>query len=237
MTPKQKTLKTHKLLTEKYGALKLVPRREPMHELISTMLSHRTTQAQEDEAFHKMWDKFGSWEAIMNTPTEEVAETIKVARFSEQKAPRIQKVIKAIIDHHGKPELDFLKKMPVKEAMQWLMDLPGVGIKTASLLMLFCYHKPVMPVDTHVHRISLRVGMIPIGTTADKAHYMLQEMLPKDPVELYNFHIHMLWHGQRVCTFRAPKHQNCPLKSFCNYYLDEQKEKSALKKIADSQQK
>ena len=104
--------------------------------------------------------------------------------------------------------------------MAWLNDMPGIGLKTASLVLLFNFHKPVLPVDTHVHRIAQRVGMIGPKASADKAHQVLLEQLPKDALTLLNFHKHNYWHGQKICFFAKPDCARCPLKGFCNYYLE-----------------
>ncbi|AKD02405.1 endonuclease III [Pontibacter korlensis] len=216
----EKTLLAHELLNQEYKRLKLESRRTPMHELISTMLSHRTTHKDEETAFYTMLERFGDWEGVMNAPLEELADAIKTTRYPEQKAPQIQQTLRMIKEERGKINIDFLADMPVEEAMNWLTKLPGVGLKTATLLLLFNFKKPVMPVDTHVFRISQRVGLIGAKVTANKAHDLLLKMLPSEPVELYNFHIHMLRHGQRICTFYSPKCEKCVLNGICNYYQD-----------------
>lgn len=191
-----------------------------MHELISTMLSHRTNHADEEKAYYTMLERFGDWEGVMNAPFEELADAIATTRYPGQKAPQIQETLRIIKQERGEINIDFLKDMPVGDAMKWLTKLPGVGPKTATLLLLFNFKKPVMPVDTHVFRVSQRVGIIGAKVTANKAHDLLLEMLPPDPVQLYNFHIHMLRHGQRICTFYKPKCEKCVLNSICNYYQD-----------------
>ena len=201
------------------------PRREPMHELVSTMLSHRTTQKNESLAFHKMWDHFGSWEAIRDAPVQELTETIALANFAEVKAPNIKATLKRIIDERGKPTLDFLADMSAEDGLQWLMDLPGVGIKTASLLLLFCFAKPVLPVDTHVHRVSQRLGLIGPRVTPAAAHLLLPQLLPHDAHTLFNFHIGMLKHGQQVCIWAAPRCELCPLTDLCDWYQNTRKGK------------
>jgi endonuclease-3 len=203
-----------------YSEQPLKPRREPMHELISTMLSHRTTQRNESLAFHSMWDHYGSWEAIRDAPTSELAKTIAQANFAEAKAPNIQAALRKIIDERGTPSINFLADLPTEEGLQWLMSLPGVGIKTASLVLLFCFAKPVLPVDTHVHRVSQRVGLIGPKATPDAAHSALLRLLPHEAFVLYNFHIALLKHGQRVCVWSDPKCVLCPLTDLCNWYQE-----------------
>src|SRR5689334_7618718 len=170
----------YQLLGEEYGIKPWKPRREPLHELISTILSHRTTQANEAKAFEQLWNKYGSWEAIRDAPVEGVAEAIKPANWPEQKAPRIKAVLDRIIAERGAPDISFLADLPVEQGLAWLESLPGVGPKTASLVLLFCFHQPVLPVDTHVHRVSQRIGLIPPRATAELAHALLPELLPRD---------------------------------------------------------
>jgi endonuclease-3 len=156
----------------------------------------------------------------MNANVDELADAVKTTRYPGQKAPQIQQTLRIIKEERGEISLDFLKDMPVEEAMAWLTRLPGVGLKTATLLLLFNFRKPVLPVDTHVFRVSQRVGLIGAKVTANKAHDLLLQMLPEDAEELFNFHKHLFWHGQRICTFYSPKCGLCVLSSICNYYQD-----------------
>lgn len=219
--PKEdKTLMTHELLNEAYKRLTLTSRRDPMHELISTMLSHRTNHADEEKAYHTMLERFGDWEGVMNADVDELADAVQTTRYPGQKALQIQQTLRIIKEQRGEISIGFLAEMPVDEAMDWLTKLPGVGLKTATLLLLFNFKKPVLPVDTHVFRVSQRVGLIGAKVTANKAHDLLLRMLPQDAVELFNFHKHLFWHGQRICTFYSPKCGECVLNSICNYYRD-----------------
>lgn len=214
----QKALIVYDLLLKTYGERPLKPRREPMHELISTMLSHRTNNANEAEAYRRMWERFGSWEAIRDAPTDQLIEAISPATFPEVKAPNIQRVLTQILAERGEANIDFLRDLPTDEGLLWLTNLPGVGVKTATLVLLFCFGKPVIPVDTHVHRISGRLGLIGAKTSAEAAHRILLELLPDDPYVLYNFHVSMLRHGQTLCTFNRPRCAPCPLKDLCVYF-------------------
>ncbi len=213
-----KTWTIYQLLLQTYGERPLVPRREPMHELISTMLSHRTTQQNEALAFQRMWDRFGSWEAIRDAPLDDLTEAIAPANYPETKAPRIQEVLAIIIEQRGEPSIDFLADLPPDEGLAWLMALPGVGIKTASLVLLFCFGKPVLPVDTHVHRVSLRLGLLRPKTSASAAHAILPKLLPPEPLVYFNFHVGMLKHGQQICIWGNPRCERCPLRDHCDWY-------------------
>jgi endonuclease-3 len=197
-----------------------------MHELISTMLSHRTTQKNEAIAYQRMWDTFGSWEAVRDAPVAELVKTIDVSNFPESKAPRIQATLTRIIKEHGEPSIDFLRDTPTDEALDWLMSLPGVGIKTASLVLLFCFSKTIMPVDTHVHRVSGRIGLIGPKVSAETAHADLLLLLPPEPHVLFNFHVDMLKHGQQICIWGTPRCERCPMTDLCNWYKENRAPKS-----------
>lgn len=213
-----KTMAVYERIIATYGERPRKARREPMHELISTMLSHRTTQANEAAAYQKMMETFGSWEAIRDAPVDQLTEAIAVSNFPEVKAPRIKEVVGRILAERGEANIDFLAQLPTEEALQWLMDLPGVGIKTATLVLLFCFGMPVMPVDTHVHRVSQRLGLIGAKVNPTDAHPLLLALLPPDPHILFNFHVGNLKHGQQICVWKAPRCEKCPLTDLCNYY-------------------
>lgn len=203
-------------LHAEYGPRPLVPRREPMHELVSTILSQRTNARDEDAAYHEL-RALGDWDTIAALPTEQVAYAIRRSNYPEQKAPRIQAALRAVREHSAEYDLDFLAELPVAEALKWLTSLPGVGLKTASLLLLFNYARPTFPVDTHVHRITTRTGAIPkMGEQA--AHRALLALLPPDPPRLYELHINLLRHGQRVCTWHRPRCAACVLRERCDAY-------------------
>jgi endonuclease III len=231
-TAKEKVWESHLRLQAKYGELELKARRDNMRELISTMLSHRTTHADEEKAYFRMLERFGSWEGVRDAPWEELVEAIGSSRFPEPKAANIKKVLARIFEERGVANIDFLQDMPTEAAMHWLMSLPGVGLKTATLVLLFNFYKPVMPVDTHVHRVTQRIGIIGPKTTAEKAHEILLDMLPREPKVLYNFHVHFLWHGQRVCVWNVPRCQQCPLTDMCDWYQTNRAVKAPPQEVA-----
>lgn len=209
-----------KRMEEHFGKQTRFSGKNPLDQLISTVLSQRTTYANEKKAFERMWDTFGSWENIMLAPLAELTEAISTSNYPEVKAPRIQLILQQIKAERGNFELDFLDELPVNEAMQWLMALPGVGHKTSTFVLLFTFRKPVLPVDTHVHRVSQRLGIISSKTNEAKAHSVLLALLPADAGELLNFHKLFFKHGQQICTWSYPKCKQCYLTHLCDYYQE-----------------
>ena len=221
VTLQEKALQMYAIFLEAYGERSLKsPRRDAMTELIMTILSQRTTAANEKLAFTRMWEHYGSWEAIRDADTAKLTELIAPSNYAEVKAPHIKATLAQIISERGEANIDFLEDMPVEDGLRWLLTLPGVGVKTATLVLLFNFSKHIMPVDTHVHRVSLRTGLLAPRTTADKAHTILLTILPDDPYILFNFHKACLRHGQLICTWNAPKCPLCPVKHLCNYYKE-----------------
>jgi endonuclease-3 len=207
---------THRL-TEHYGELPFA-NKDPMSMLVEILLSHRTYDAQTDAAYDNLLRCFGSWEAVRDAPVGEVQAAIENVNFPEVKAPRIQAVMRQITEERGSLNLDFLRDLPVSESTQWLNRFEGVGPKTTACVLLFSCQKPVLPVDTHVHRGSIRLGLIGKKVSADAAHTLLQALLPQDSRSIYNFHKALLRHGQRICVFDRPRCKQCILTDLCDYY-------------------
>ncbi|MPR34072.1 endonuclease III domain-containing protein [Salmonirosea aquatica] len=213
-----KTMQAHERLNAHYGVQEIYGRADPMHELIGTILSHRTTHANEVTAYRTMRERFPTWEAVRDAPLPDLIDAIGTATYPEIKAPYIQQVLIRLFQEKGTATIDFLHELSTEAAMKWLTDLPGVGPKTATLLLLFNFKKPLLPVDTHVHRVTQRLGLIGPKVSAAKAHDLLLRYLPRDATVLFNFHKHFYWHGQRVCTWYDPKCSECVLRTMCDYY-------------------
>jgi endonuclease-3 len=206
-------------LGEAYGIRKWKPRRSPLRELISTILSHRTTSANEVAAMDRLWQTYGGWEAIRDAPVEGIEKAIQGVNWADRKAPYIKRVLQVISQERGNDfHLEVLNNLSTEEAMDWLRSLPGVGVKTASLVLLFNFHKPVLPVDTHVHRVSQRLGLIGSKVTPEKAHELLPPLLPRDADVYWNFHLNMIRHGREICVWERPRCEQCVLKDLCDYY-------------------
>jgi endonuclease III len=212
-----KALEVTRRLTELYGELPFSSK-DPMSMLVEIILSHRTRDEQTAAAYDNLLKRFGSWEAVRDAPTEEVQAVIENVNWPEVKAPRLQAIMRQITEERGELNLDFLRDLPVEEGAAWLNRLEGVGPKTTACVLLFSCRKPILPVDTHVHRVAIRLGLIGKKVSADAAHNLLQALLPNDARTIYNFHKALLRHGQRICVFERPRCNRCPLTDLCDYY-------------------
>ena len=163
------------------------------------------------------WQDTGApdWQAIEDAPTDELIEVIRPGGLGPQKAPRIQASLRHIREERGDHSLEFLGELSAKEARDWLTAIPGIGRKTASVVLLFSFGLPLMPVDRHVERVALRVGLLPPKVTADDAHEMFLAMLEAD--EMYPAHVGLITHGRRICHARNPECDRCPLAPRCRY--------------------
>jgi endonuclease III len=194
-----------------YGKAVLRTRRPALDELVLTILSQNTSDRNSEHAYARMRERFPTWEDVRDAPETELVEALRPGGLAVQKAPRIQAVLRDL----DRLDLEWLGGLPADEAMRWLVALPGVGPKTASCVLLFSLDVPVMPVDTHIHRIALRVGLVPAGTTADAAHALLTEMTPPD--RMLEAHLLLIRHGRTTCTARRPRCEECVLLDLCDY--------------------
>lgn len=205
----------HKLLAI-FGPVNWRPALAPIDELVSTILSQSTSDLNRDRAFNALKATFDTWEAVRDGEVEKIEEAIRVAGLSKQKAPRIKAALQFIHKTQGELSLDFLKAMSVDEARTWLTQIKGIGIKTASIILLFSLDMPAFPVDTHVHRTSTRLGLIPAKTSAEKAHYLLEDALA--PTAYLDAHMNLIKLGREICQARKPKCERCPLTEMCDYF-------------------
>lgn len=202
-----------KLLEHEYGPCRWHPNRDPIDVLIGTILSQNTSDTNSGRAFASLKANFNSWEAVGLAPAGHIAEVIKCGGLSEIKAARIKQVLGQIEREQGRITLDFLKSKTMAEAEDYLVHLPGVGHKTASCVLLFSLGKPSLPVDTHIFRVAKRLRLIDSKTSIEKAHGLLREQIP--PSKVYQFHVHMIEHGRRVCHARQPCCNRCILRGIC----------------------
>ncbi|MDT8306068.1 MAG: endonuclease III [Anaerolineae bacterium] len=206
------------LLVELYGEPRWRCYLPPVDQLVATILSQQTSSINQRRAFAALRDRFPTWEEVMAAPLEAVQAAIYPAGLASQKGPRIQKALRTICRERGELNLDFLEELPVDEAKAWLRNLKGVGPKTAAIVLLFTFNRPAFPVDTHIHRIAQRIGLVPPQTSAAKTHDLLEAII--DPERYYPFHIMVIRHGREICLAREPRCHICPLQDYCDYYQD-----------------
>ncbi len=205
-----------KLLEQSYGRRKWRQRGTALDSLIGTILSQNTTDKNSGRAFQQLKDAYPDYDAVLNAPEDELIDVIRIAGLGNQKGPRIQRALQKVYDERGAFDLEFLGEMDADEAREWLTDVKGIGLKTASIVVCFSFGGNAFPVDTHVNRVSQRIGFTPPGTTPDKAHYIMEEIVP--PKDYFAFHIQLIQHGRAVCKARKPRCEACPLTHVCDYY-------------------
>lgn len=198
-----------------YGTPVWQQRLPPVDELVATILSQSTSDLNTERGYLALKTRFPTWEGVMNAPQAEVIEVIRPAGLSNQKGPRIQAALRHIWAERGTISLDFLAEMPLAAAKAWLTNIKGIGPKTAAIVLLFSFGRSAFPVDTHVHRITGRLGLIGPKVTADKAHDILENM--GDPATFYPFHMNLIRHGREICRAIQPKCKICPLQAHCCY--------------------
>lgn len=204
------------LLENAYGYPAWRQHLPPVDELVSTILSQSTTDTNRDMAFDGLKQAFFSWEAVRDAPLDDVIAVIRPAGLANQKGPRIQAALRYIAAHQGEISLDFLAEMDVPQAKDWLTQINGIGPKTAAIILLFAFNKPAFPVDTHVHRVSRRLGLIGQKTNAERAHLELEAIVPPD--DYYSAHLNIIRHGRTICQARRPQCEACPLAAQCDYF-------------------
>jgi len=214
--PRSLTRWVHRQLLAHYGRPPWESRNEPLAELIGTVLSQHTSDVNADRAFAGLTAAFESWKAVRDAPAAAVEQAIRSGGLAVVKAERIQAILRALTNGSGKIELPNLGGMRRSRARALLTKLPGVGTKTASCVLLFGAGVPAIPVDTHVHRVSLRLGLVPPRTTPDQATELLEAAIP--PKDHYAFHVNLIRHGREVCKAPRPRCEICVLRTRCNLY-------------------
>ena len=171
-----------------------------------------------DKGFNQLKARFPTWEAVRDAPLEQVIDMIRPAGLSQTKGPAIQRVLREITDERGAINIDFLADMDTQAGKDWLTHFNGVGPKTAAIVLLFAFNKPAFPVDTHVHRVTQRLGLIGPKVGREQAHIDLEAIIPHD--SFYQAHLNLIQHGRTICKAQRPLCERCPLTNLCNYYRD-----------------
>ncbi|OON67414.1 endonuclease III domain-containing protein [Hymenobacter sp. CRA2] len=219
---RRQALLAHERLCALYGApFRFFSTKAPMSELISAVLSHRTRNADSHRAYQQLTAAFPTWEQVRDAPTEAVEAAISPCTWPEQKAPRIQAILRELTARlDGQLDLQCLAAMPVPEARNWLETLPGVGPKTSAATLLFSSLRlPAMPVDSHHHRVAQRLGLIGPKVGTEASHALLEALLPPgwDAQQVYDHHEALMFHGQKCCYFRSPACRRCVMLDVCPY--------------------
>lgn len=205
----------HRRLLDAYGEPTWRPFYEPMDELVLTFLSQNTSDLNSGRAFEALRARYADWQAVIEAPVEDVADAIRSGGLAQRKAPRIQAALRRIKEERGAFDIDFLADLPVEDAMQWLTSFDGIGHKTASIVMLFCFGKAAFPVDTHVGRVTRRLGLAGPKESEEKIKRLWERLAP--PEWYYPLHLNLIRHGREVCHAARPECALCVLDDLCRY--------------------
>ena len=186
--------------------------------LILTILSQNTTDVNRDKGYAELKERFPTWKDVWSADVKEIASAIRLAGLGNQKSQTIKNFLSWLKAEHGKLSLEFIHDMETEAALQLLCQHKGIGIKTACVTLSFACGREVFPVDTHILRISKRLGLIPSNCSAEKAHEMLPPIVPEG--KAYPFHMNLIYFGRQICDARKPICERCPLTHHCLYYKD-----------------
>ncbi len=212
---RQKAMEVYRRLLKVFGEPVWRQPLSPIDELVSTILSQNTNDRNRDMAFDRLKKEFPRWKDVLAAPVEKIITAIQIAGLANQKGPRIQQVLREIRIERGNLDLSFLNGMPVEEAKQWLLKFKGVGPKTASIVLQFSLGRPAFPVDTHIYRVSGRLGLRPEKMTVEDAHPWMESIFP--PETYYAGHLNIIRLGREICQARKPRCAVCPLNDICDY--------------------
>jgi endonuclease-3 len=211
----KRALKIHKRLLEVYGEPIWRNPLPAIDELVSTILSQNTNDINRDRGYNALRAKFRTWEEVRDAHPQDVIDTIRPAGLANQKGPRIQQVLRSITEERGSLDLSFLGDLSVEEARAWLTRFNGVGPKTAAIVLCFSLGKPAFPVDTHIYRVTGRIGLRPQRITVEQAHPHLESLFP--PETYYPAHLNIIRLGREICQARRPRCEVCPIVDLCDY--------------------
>jgi endonuclease III len=211
----KRAIKIHETLLNVFGEPIWRNPLPAIDELVSTILSQNTNDINRDRGFNALRAKFPTWEQVRDAPANEVIDAIRPAGLANQKGPRMQQVLKAITEERGSLDLSFLADLPLEEARSWLTKFNGVGPKTAAIVLCFSLGIPAFPVDTHVYRVTGRIGLRPDKMNVEQAHTYLEAVFP--PETYYAAHLNLIRLGREICNARKPLCMNCPLVKLCDY--------------------
>ena len=212
---KKRAIKIHITLLDAFGEPIWRNPLPAVDELVSTILSQNTNDLNRDRAFNSLRAKFPTWEAVRDAKEKDVINAIRPAGLANQKGPRMQQVLRAITEERGSLHLDFLADLPIEEARTWLTKFNGVGPKTAAIVLCFSLNMPAFPVDTHIYRVTGRLGLRPDKMTVEQTHPHLESIFP--PETYYAAHLNIIRLGREVCKARKPLCPRCPINKLCEF--------------------
>lgn len=192
--------------------------KDPLSELVFTILSQNTTDKNRDRAYDNLKRCFYHWEDVMSASAAQIEEQIRVGGLGPQKSKRIKTILTQIRQKHGELSLDYLRDLETQDARNELLSFVGVGEKTAAIVLLFSLGKPAFPVDTHVLRVTKRLGLVPEKADATKAHRILADLVPSE--KYYPTHINLIQLGRTICKPKNPHCDDCPLLTFCPFGIE-----------------
>ena len=196
-----------------YGRPRNTDRRPPLDELILTVLSQNTNDRNRDRAYALLRGRYPRWEDVLAATDRAVAGTIRAGGLANQKAARIRRILRQIQDERGELDLEFLRRWPLERTADYLRSFKGVGEKTVNCVLLFSLNKRAFPVDTHIHRLALRLGLAPQGSDAAEAHRRMHDLVP--PRDYFPVHMNLIRHGREVCHARNPACGECLVLDLC----------------------
>jgi endonuclease-3 len=207
------------MLEALYGAPKLELDANVLDCLILTILSQNTTDVNRDKGYEALKARFPTWEEVLEADVESIGEAIKIAGLHAQKSRTIKDFLAWLKKERRELDLQFLCEMDAPAALEFLTQHKGIGVKTASVTLAFACGRDVFPVDTHILRISKRLGFIPPNCTAEKAHGLLPKIIPEG--KAYPFHVNLITFGRKICNARKPRCDQCPLTDHCLFFKGE----------------
>lgn len=214
-SPTSHAAEIYRRLQDAYGAPDWRATYAPMDELVLTLLSQNTSDLNSGRAFAALRARYPTWQAVLDAPAAELAETIRSGGLAQRKAPRIQAALRRILAERGEFAIGFLADLPTDEALRWLTSFDGIGHKTASIVLLFCFGKPAFPVDTHVGRVTRRLGLAGPKDAEERIKGLWEGLAP--PEWFYPLHLNLIRHGREVCHARSPECGDCMLNQVCRY--------------------
>lgn len=203
-------------LEKEYGRPRHDKRKDPLSELVFTILSQHTSDTNRDRAWESLWKEFDSWEEIATAAPRRIENAIRVGGLAPTKSRVIRDVLKRVKEDQGSYDLDLLEGMGMEEAEAYLRSFKGVGIKTIRCVQVFSLRQPAFPVDTHIYRITRRLGLVPEKADPEAAHRIMQSLTP--PQEVLPFHMNLITHGRRICKAGRPLCEDCLLRRSCPWY-------------------